>query len=209
MTVAPTPTNDRECVACGQGTFTDEANLPECEAWKVCLPGSHTVASSAASATSNRVCTSCEPRTYTVETNAAECTDILNCSPGEFVFAEPTPSTDRECAACPAGEDEEGGKGGGGDEGGGGGPDGGSGEDEADGGSGAQLDGGPVRWSTFSANPNAKQCADHKVCIPGEFVAQDATNTSDRICSPCHDGTFSTANNAAECTPVATCFAGT
>jgi len=53
------------------------------------------------------------------------------------------------------------------------------------------------------------QCTEHTVCIPGEFVAQDATITSERVCSPCPNGTFSTTDNAAECKPVASCFAGT
>lgn len=41
-------------------------------------------------------------------------------------------------------------------------------------------------------------------CLPGTSVAQDATATRDRVCTPCTNG-FSAELNAAECTPWSEC----
>jgi len=232
VTRTPTPTEDRACAPCSPGTFTDQANLPECETWEVCPPGTHVVAAAgAASATTNRVCTRCEAKTFTGGTNEEACSPLTDCFAGDFVLVGPTPSTDRECAAClpqvqtetqvpcttsaaptaaptPAPDSpspapwspvedlatES-------DDGSGGGT---VSDDGCGGGATA-----PARRSLFSTAMNVATCSDHATCVPGEFVAQDATSTSDRICSPCQAGSFSTANNAAACTPVTPCFAGT
>lgn len=69
---------------------------------------------------------------------------------------------------------------------------------------------GSPRWSTFSATTNSASCTDHHTCDPGEFVAVQATTSSDRVCSQCHEGvTFSSGANANTCTPLTLCDLGT
>ncbi len=45
----------------------------------------------------------------------------------------------------------------------------------------------------------ATACVNVTDCQPGEYVLEQSTTTSDRVCEPCPDGTFSSDVNALEC----------
>lgn len=50
-------------------------------------------------------------------------------------------------------------------------------------------------------------CADLKNCIAGEYVSKNATDTSNRECTPCTNG-FTTVNNTLECQGFQDCDKG-
>lgn len=52
------------------------------------------------------------------------------------------------------------------------------------------------------------ECVRTLICSPGEFVAEPATVTSDRICSICLAGSFSAGRNSEECTAWQECEPG-
>ncbi|MEM9861534.1 MAG: hypothetical protein AAF938_07960 [Myxococcota bacterium] len=63
------------------------------------------------------------------------------------------------------------------------------------------------RWDD-DANPFTP-CVPHSRCAPGEYVLEEATATSDRVCVGCDSGTFSAEENASFCEPWSECEAGT
>jgi hypothetical protein len=56
---------------------------------------------------------------------------------------------------------------------------------------------------------SATACVPLTDCIAGQRIDSDGTATSDRTCTACASGTFSTTANAVSCTPFRTCVAGT
>jgi hypothetical protein len=52
-------------------------------------------------------------------------------------------------------------------------------------------------------------CVQKRTCAAGAFTQAEGTDTSDRVCSPCPLGTFSTTTNAPFCAPWTTCPSAT
>jgi hypothetical protein len=49
---------------------------------------------------------------------------------------------------------------------------------------------------------------EHTDCVAGQYVFTEGSGTSDRVCSPCAAGTYSSTANASSCTSWTTCTAG-
>ena len=92
---AATPSSDRVCPRCPNGTFTDARNQPSCAPQPVCTAGQFVAA--AAAAHQRRTCSPCPEGTFSTDINAATCVAALDCRPGEFVDREPSVRQDRSC----------------------------------------------------------------------------------------------------------------
>jgi hypothetical protein len=122
VSTQPTPTSDRECSPCGDGTFNRTLNASSCTAWSECGAGESE--SVPPSATSDRVCSTCGAGKYeasgeckvlttcgadqyesTAPTAKSDrsCRDLSTCEPGSKQTAAPTDTSDRQCAACASG----------------------------------------------------------------------------------------------------------
>jgi hypothetical protein len=62
---------------------------------------------------------------------------------------------------------------------------------------------------SFSDAPDAMRCRPWSDCLPGTYVSELGSDTSDRQCAPCAVGTESRSPNQGECIPSGTCAAGT
>eukprot|EP00040_Diaphanoeca_grandis_P029541 m.173093 g.173093 ORF g.173093 m.173093 type:complete len:1696 (+) comp31717_c2_seq1:210-5297(+) len=102
--VAPTSTNNRECVACdGVTEYQDQADQSTCLAMSEdCQLGSRV--SVAPSASNDIECELCDGvLTYSDSINSPSCTNISVCVAGEEEIAAPTTSSDRGCSKCALG----------------------------------------------------------------------------------------------------------
>lgn len=95
------PTADRECAACGTGTFSTTTNAIACTAFTECVAGEYEEVSGAASA--DRVCSTCGSGTFSTTTNASTCTAVTLCQPGQFVSTAGTSTADQACSPCATG----------------------------------------------------------------------------------------------------------
>jgi hypothetical protein len=98
VSVEPSATRDRECVACEEGTFSMHTNASACEAWAQCDAGSYVRV--AGDATRDRECAPCDDGTYSVIANAEACTPWTACAEGEYESGAPSATRDRICRAC-------------------------------------------------------------------------------------------------------------
>lgn len=113
------PTADRRCTACPEGTFSDTVNAPSCAKHTPCAPGTRLTAPG--TSTTPAQCDACSPGTYCAGGTAAlidcaegtwdhdadpttTCVAWTDCVPGEFVGAEGSSTTDRGCLKCTNGE---------------------------------------------------------------------------------------------------------
>lgn len=217
---AGSTTQDRGCVDCTSGTYTSESNQTECDAWTECAPG--TSVASEGSTTADRACTPCVSGTFSDTANAEACVAWSDCVAGQQVDEPGTASSDRTCAECPEGtfsvsanvdvctdwtECP-------------------AGTAERSGGSelidvtcdtcaaGSFCPGGdtpetPCADGTWDHDGSAAtECVAWTVCGPGFAQGSAGTNTADRTCAPCEDGTFSDDSGAEECTTWTNCVAG-
>ena len=56
--------------------------------------------------------------------------------------------------------------------------------------------------------PDPPSCSAWSVCTAGEFVSLNGTGTTNRVCTPCSSGDYSTTNNEDSCTPWTNCTVG-
>jgi hypothetical protein len=205
----PTPTQDRTCWRCPVGSYAPNSGASSCLASTTCQPGEYV--SAEASATGYRRCSACEFGTFSSAINSPrcwplrectpsefesfagapgsnrECTFISSCQPGTFVRAEPTPTQDRRCEACPFG----------------------SYSSEFNSRSCAPWRGscGAEEYEVVAPSPTRdRECATSTICPPGTFVS-DFTQWGDRYCTSCGYGEYSAVPNAVSCTPWAACRA--
>jgi hypothetical protein len=89
-----------------------------------------------------------------------------------------------------------------------------SGTDASDGGSDADADAGPTpvtcgasEWD-HDSNPFTA-CVPWTDCAPGTHVVADGTSSTDRTCTACESGTFTSSSNQPACTAWSNCVAGT
>ena len=119
---SPTPTTDRECIPCEDGTFSGSVNATSCMRWAQCKSGESE--SVPPSPTSDRVCSTCGAGKYEASgqcltlsicsaqqyeltpataTSDRKCSAVTSCQPGSSQTAAATATTDRQCAACGSG----------------------------------------------------------------------------------------------------------
>lgn len=77
--------SDRECVACEEGFFSQQANATECLPWRRCV-APHEFVSRLPTSTRDRSCSACEAGTAAPEENSASCNaDVFAMSNGLLV----------------------------------------------------------------------------------------------------------------------------
>ena len=103
QSAAPTPTSNRVCEACPTGQFNLGGGTGPCSVWTNCSAGQRIGAMPTPMA--DRVCLACNPGvTFSTDDNTPECLDALAACPvGYRQTAEPTVSSNRQCAPCAAG----------------------------------------------------------------------------------------------------------
>lgn len=173
------PTRDRSCAGCPTGTFSSEDNAESCEPWRDC--GIDTVVAELPSASQDRGCEPCAAGTYAEQPNLSECVEVGECAPGTRVVAPAGQHTPPQCSSCAAGS-------------------------FCPGGDTPELPCSGQEWD-HDANP-ATACAPLTVCLAGQYVDEAGTSTSNRSCEPCQLGSYSSEDNAPECTEHEPCEAG-
>jgi hypothetical protein len=171
---------DRQCASCRSGTFSAQANASACTAWSECVPGTHVLA--VGTATADRSCAACATGEYSSEANASTCRFAGACPAGQRQTAAATSTAPVQCAACDPGTSCAGGT----------------------------VD--PVACATGTWDDDgsaATACVPWGDCAAGTFVATSGTARTNRGCSPCEGGKFSTLANASACTAWSDCVAGT
>jgi len=175
-----TADSDRTCAACDSGTFSDEENVTSCTDWTDCLPG--TFVSLDGDTDSDRECDDCPSGYQSTMNNQAQCLLPGACQPGTVQITPPTMTDPAVCDACDDGT-------------------------FCAGGDAPVVPCDDDNWD-HDADP-ATSCAAWTGCIAGSRVDQPGSATENRTCTPCTNGTFSTAANAPSCTDWRTCPAGT
>ncbi len=210
------PTMDRTCENCLEGTYSDEINARMCYQWAVCEAGFFVTVEP--TSTSDRQCSPCEDG-WSGEENAESCVPWGSCSPGEEVAAAPTPSSDVVCVSCASGtysdvEDAD------------------SCAEWSDCGPGEFVETAGSSESdrvcedcapgTYSTMPNAAQCVPHDQCPAGTEEVAPGTSDAPPECEDCSPGTFCAGgdtpaepcpedtwdhdqNPASECVPMTVC----
>jgi hypothetical protein len=204
----PTATTDRECTPCTGGQFSSQANVDMCKPWKICAASE--TESVAPDLTSDRVCSACGSGKYSLqgvctlltectsaqyESKAATatadraCTAISDCAAGNKQTAPPTRTTDRQCAPCGANSFST--------------------QKNSD---------TCANWTVCSATQyetsapstiSNRVCNNLTVCTQGQRIKTAAGATTNRECETCLNGTYSTTDNATNCTAWTQCNAGT
>jgi hypothetical protein len=173
-------TRDRVCVGCASGSYNTEPNSYQCRTWSTCDPGTHVMNEPSASA--DRRCEACDNGTTTEGENWSVCVTQDQCAAGTFAVAPSDGDAPPECDVCLAGNFC----------------------------AGANsivilCEGGT--WD-HDADP-ATVCVTRSACLAGEYVTDDGNAVSDRTCSPCPDGTYTSSINERQCTAWTECPAGT
>merc|ERR1719456_184234 len=65
-----------------------------------------------------------------------------------------------------------------------------------------------TRNGSYATFPNQTECDINQDCPAGQFVSADGTLTTDRVCEPCAEETFSLFENVFDCTQMTTCQPG-
>ena len=212
---------DVVCDACPSGSFSATANATQCTSWQTCIPGSYV--RTAGTTTSDVICEGCASGTFSDSAGASACAEWIDCEPGQYVFAPGSSTSDRMCAACEVDEYGEG-------------VNLGScaAVSECPAGtvqSAAATETSPLECEvcargTYCAGGQAEPvscpvgtwdddgdpatpCVSKTVCVAGQSLLSEGSTSSDRSCTPCSDGTFSTTMNAVTCQTWRTCAAGT
>jgi hypothetical protein len=193
VSTLPTPTQQRACASCTQGTFSSSFNARECTAWTACAPG--TVQVSEASASNDTGCAPCEEGSFE---SAGKCVALTDCGPGTYIYRAETSTQDRVCRDCLPGAfaattNEP------------------SCEPWTECTFGSEsVAPDAVRDRVCSACGkgrfgSAASCQNLTVCSRGEYESTLPTGQTDRACTACADGTFSKDENALSCTPLREC----
>ena len=174
-----TATADRTCSGCATGSFSTTEDISSCTVWTTCEAGSYV--SNTPSATADRSCTPCASTTYSSGPNQSSCLPQGSCAAGTVQTAPGSSTTPVECSACAAGS-------------------------YCAGGTAAAVACGGDTWD-HDSDPTTV-CAAKTTCIAGQYVVSDGTAVTNRTCSACAAGSFSTTENASSCTVWTTCLAG-
>ena len=177
-----TPLTDRVCAPCGSGTFSDASNASACTEWSDCVAGVYV--SGAGTVSSDRECTACPAGTFTSGENQSMCLGANDCAAGTVQTQPGTTTAPPVCEDCVAGQHCPGG----------------------DAPAMACSDADDT-WDD-DADP-ATACVPRSVCGVGTRVASMGSAVSDRACTDCSVGTFSTESNAPDCGAWRDCLTGT
>jgi hypothetical protein len=124
----------------------------------------------------------CPNGQYSTSINAGTCVDVNQCAPGTVETSPATQSSPAVCAACAAGSYCAGG----------------------------QADEVACSASTWDDDRDpATPCVSKTTCVAGQYVMSAGNTTTDRTCTACGAGTFSTTQNASSCVAWSNCAAGT
>lgn len=74
-----------------------------------------------------------------------------------------------------------------------------------DAGNNADAGGESDAGTTCDGYVDGEACKPFRTCAPGTFVSKEGTSATDRECTPCEPGSFSSADNAPSCTTFTTC----
>lgn len=171
-------TADRTCSGCESGSFSTVANAAACTEWTACVAGEHV--STKGSATTDRACEACAPGTYTSGDNQTACVPEGECAPGTQQTAAGTATTPVTCEACATGSYC----------------------------AGAKAAPQPCADNTWDDDTDpATECVTKKACIAGQYVEDAGTATTNRSCTDCESGTYSTTENADSCATWTDCGA--
>jgi hypothetical protein len=127
----------------------------------------------------DRQCETCAAETESTELNQSHCTPIPPCEPGS---ARPLVSGSAQCEPCEVGT-------------------------HCPGGTVPKAICGPGTWDDDA--DSRTPCRPVSDCAPGTRVVVPGTATTDRVCTGCLSGSFSTQQNAASCTDWRSCAPGT
>jgi hypothetical protein len=227
---------DRSCEECANGTFTSKANQDACQPWTDCSPGKYVAAQGTKSA--DRSCANCAAGTFSDQVNASQCVPPGSCGAGTKQTKPATPTSPPVCEPCVAGQYCPGGTQppvacGAGSAGRGTWDHDGNSTTPCIAWktcSGTEVETSPGTATTdrtcgcaagltrnaqgtcecapgtFSSNG---VCTRLTVCMPGQFVSRAGNPGRDQQCSPCMAGTYSTTENAAQCTAQPACTGNT
>ncbi|MFM2154060.1 MAG: hypothetical protein RL199_2495, partial [Pseudomonadota bacterium] len=228
-----TATSDRVCADCAAGSFSTAWNASACTPWSrtSCAAGE---GYAAGTTTTDATCARCAAGTYSTGVGACQpcasgyfsaagarsCNAWSTCSPGQSVSNVPDATTDRACATCAAGRysttanaascapwsqtECAGGYGYA------------AGTTTTDSSCTRCLAGTSSFGVTacracasgsYSAD-GASSCTPWTSCTAGQYVSNVPGVATDRVCSACAAGTYSTTTNAAACTAWTVCSAG-
>jgi len=176
---APSAKADRTCASCTSGTFSATANAESCTTWTTCKPGSYVA--TPGSTTTDQVCAPCAEGTYSSSNNQAKCVPLGECPAGSVQKTTGGSTSPPVCAACDAGNHCAGGK------------------------ATAQVCASGT-WD-HDMNP-ATACVAWTACLAGQAHSEEGSATTNRTCTACAVGSFSTTTNAASCTPMTNCAPG-
>eukprot|EP00049_Salpingoeca_infusionum_P003664 m.69450 g.69450 ORF g.69450 m.69450 type:complete len:1903 (+) comp12223_c1_seq3:227-5935(+) len=187
VSVAGTSSNNRICEPCGSGTYSTTTNAAVCTSYSTtCVAGTYV---SATPTTSERVCTPCSTNTFTFTTNQGTCLPHRSCSAGTYVVTSGTMTSDRVCMSCQSGKYS-------------------TTTNAAVCAAYTSCTSGSFEISPPTMTADRK-CVGFSTCNAGTYVAVEGTATSDRLCSPCWAGKFTSSPNQVTCTSQATCSTGT
>jgi hypothetical protein len=135
----------------------------------------------AGTTTADRLCATCPAGQYSAGINAGSCVDADQCPQGTVETAPATQSSPAECDACSAGYYCAGGE--------------------------ADADACTASSWDDDADPGTP-CVPKTVCAAGQRVQSAGSTTTDRSCSNCAAGQYSTTQNASSCSAWSNCAAG-
>jgi formylglycine-generating enzyme len=211
VTNTPSATTDRTCAACPPGKFTSGPNQTECLDANSCPAG--TIQTAPGSATTPPTCMACVDGTYCAggtapavtcaagtwdhdADSATVCAAMTTCLAGQRVSGAGSTTSDRTCAGCTAGTF--------------------SATSNAAScttcAAGSYSAAGASSCTTCATGTwdndasSATVCVNKTTCNAGQAVASEGTTTTNRTCTACTAGTYSSTSNAATCT---SCTAGT
>lgn len=195
----PSATTDRVCTSCPDGTYSDDINWSICQPAGACDAGAYET--QPATSTTPPTCGACAAGEYCAggaaariacsgetwdhdSSPATSCATRTECLPGTYVTNAGDATTDRACDDCVSQEF--------------------SADSNADScAPWATCD--DETWEEVEPSPSQNRvCTNLRVCQPGERVTVDPTPTTDRECTACVDS-FSTTDNADDCTAYSTC----
>jgi formylglycine-generating enzyme len=169
-----------ECRGCESGSFAAEPNLQQCAPWSNCEAGKRVT--NTPSASQDRACAACPAGKFTSGPNQSECLDANACPAGTIQTAPGTASIPPTCSACGAGT-------------------------YCAGGTAAAVPCAAGDWDHDASAATA--CVAKTTCNTGQYISSAGSATTNRTCSSCAAGSYSTGTNAASCTTCTTCNAGT
>ena len=179
-------TTDRTCAGCTAGTFSAASNAASCTN---CAAGSYSAtgasscsacAAGSYSAAGASSCATCTAATWDDDGSpATACVNKTTCNAGQYISNDGSTTTNRTCSACAAGS-------------------------YSAAGASSCTTCATGTWDNDASSATA--CVNKTTCNAGQAVASEGTTTTNRTCTNCTAGTYSSTSNALSCT---NCTAGT